>query len=82
MEVYRKQAIRLDELEKDNKKLSKELSDAQALWKETEEQLDELREASSEVAEHKSRAQQVIAQGEDISKLVFGSDCNFARTMR
>lgn len=71
VEVYRKQAIRLDELEKDNRRLSKELLGAQARWKDSEDRLDELREASSEVAEHKSRAEQAIAQSEEILKLVY-----------
>ena len=76
VEVYRKQAIRLDELEKDNRRLSKELLGAQARWKESEDHLDELREASSEVAEHKSRAEQAIAQSEEILKLVYEPNYN------
>lgn len=68
--IYRKQAARLDELEKENRRLAKESQEAVRRWRQTEEELEELREASGEVAELKSRAQQAEAQMEEHNKLV------------
>ena len=69
-EIYRKQAARLDELEKENKRLTKEADSAETRWRKTEEELEELREASSQVAELKSRASIATAKGEEVNKLV------------
>ena len=41
--IYRKQAARLDELEKENKRLAKEAKENENKWKQTEEELEELR---------------------------------------
>ena len=71
-EIYRKQAARLDELERENKRLVKNLSEAERRWMTTEEELEELREANGEVAELKARAEKVDAQNEEIEKLVCG----------
>jgi len=68
--IYRKQAARLDELEKENRRLAKESQEADKRWRHTEEELEELREASGEVAELKSRAQKAEAQMEEFNKLV------------
>ena len=70
-EIYRKQAARLDELERENRRLVKDLSEAEGRWRSTEEELEELREASGEVAELKARAEKVDAKNEEIDKLVF-----------
>ena len=70
-EIYRKQAARLDELERENRRLVKDLSEAEGRWRSTEEELEELREASGEVAELKARAEKVDAKNEEIEKLVF-----------
>ena len=69
-EIYRKQAFRLDELERENKKLSKEVEVAETRWRKTEVQLEELRESSGQVAGLKSRADKVEAKTEEISRLV------------
>ena len=69
-EIYRKQAGRLDELERENKRLAKDLSETEGRWRTTEEELEELREASGEVAELKARAEKVDAKNEEIEKLV------------
>lgn len=45
-EVFQKQSTRIAELEKENKRLEKELADATARWRKTEEQVEDLREAS------------------------------------
>ena len=69
-EIYRKQAARLDELEKENRRLAKEASEAEGRWKSMETELEELREASPEVAELRSRVQKADAKDEEIGKLV------------
>jgi len=75
--IYRKQAARLDELEKENRRLAKEAQEAEKRWRHTEEELEELREASGEVAELKSRAQKAEAQMEEYSKMVCHSFLSF-----
>lgn len=69
-EIYRKQAARLDELEKDNKRLSKEIETSENRWRKTEEELEELRETSGRVAELTTRAEKAAAQSTEITKLV------------
>lgn len=69
-EIYRKQAARLDELERENKRLAKEARESEGRWKRTEEELEELREASGEVAELKARAEKADAKSDEIEKLV------------
>lgn len=68
--IYRKQAARLDELEKENRRLAKESQEADRRWRQTEEELEELREASKDVAELKTRAQKAEAQMEEYNKVV------------
>ncbi|MCJ1294487.1 hypothetical protein MMC34_006045 [Xylographa carneopallida] len=68
-EIYRKQAFRLDELEKENKKLLKEIEISESRWRKTEEELEELREKSGQVAILKSRAEQADAKVEEVHKL-------------
>ena len=68
--IYRKQAARLDELEKENRRLAKDLQDAEKRWRHAEEELEDLREGSGEVAELKSRAQKADSQMEEYQKLV------------
>ena len=69
-EIYRKQTSRLDELEKENRRLGKETQDFEARWKKAEKELEELRESSSEVAELKSRVTKADAKSEEADKLV------------
>ncbi|ERF75498.1 hypothetical protein EPUS_08312 [Endocarpon pusillum Z07020] len=67
-DIYRKQAVRLEELERDNKRLEKEAKDGEARWRRSEEELEELREASGEASALKTQAkkaeeaQSVIAE--------------------
>ncbi|MCJ1479253.1 hypothetical protein MMC13_007938 [Lambiella insularis] len=68
-EIYRKQALRLDELEKENKKLLKEVELADSRWRRTENELEELRENSGQVAELKSRAEKADARVEELNRL-------------
>ncbi|ODH51251.1 hypothetical protein GX48_02680 [Paracoccidioides brasiliensis] len=48
-EVFRKQALRLDELERENKRLEREVEEVGARWKRSEERLEELREVRGEL---------------------------------
>lgn len=47
-DIYRKQAIKIDELEKENRRLAKEAGDAEKRWKKVEEELEDLREAEGD----------------------------------
>jgi hypothetical protein len=47
-DIYRKQAARLEELEKENKRLAKEVAEGEHRWRKSEEELEELREGSVE----------------------------------
>lgn len=69
-EVYRKQSTKIEELEKENKRMEKELEDATARWRKTEDQLEDLREASVDVAELKDKLQKAEEKAADIDTLV------------
>ncbi|KAL3422494.1 hypothetical protein PVAG01_06650 [Phlyctema vagabunda] len=47
-EIYRKQATRIEELEKENKRLAKEAADGEKRWKKAEDQLEDLRDADGD----------------------------------
>ncbi|QSZ33260.1 hypothetical protein DSL72_002848 [Monilinia vaccinii-corymbosi] len=47
-DIYRKQALRIEDLERENKILIKEASDAEKRWRKAEEDLEDLREADGE----------------------------------
>ncbi|RAL64090.1 hypothetical protein DID88_003278 [Monilinia fructigena] len=47
-DIYRKQALRIEDLERENKRLSKEAVDSEKRWKKAEEELEDLREADGE----------------------------------
>lgn len=68
--IYRKQAARLDELEKENRRLAKEAQENERRWRKAEEELEEIREASGEVAQLKARAEKADAQVEEFNKVV------------
>ena len=69
-EVYKKQASRIEDLEKDNKRLEKELEEASGRWRKTEEQLEDLREASVDVAELKDKLEKAEQKAGDVEELV------------
>ena len=71
-EIYRKQASRLEELERENKRLARELEAAETRWRKSEEELEELREGNVKVAELQARAEKADAKNEEITKLVRG----------
>jgi hypothetical protein len=52
-DIYRKQALKIEELERDNKRLAKEASDGERRWKKAEEELEELREAEDDTTSRK-----------------------------
>ena len=54
--IYLKQATRIDELERDNKRLAKEAADAERRWKKAEEELEVLREADGGIVEQGQRS--------------------------
>ena len=69
--VYRTQATQLEELERENKRLAQEAESAGRSLQKTEQELDELREASGQVAELKSKAQKLEVQTEELSNTVW-----------
>ena len=68
--IYRKQAARVDELERENRRLAKEAQENEKRWRKTEDQLEELREASGDVAQLKARAGEADARIEEFNKVV------------
>ncbi|KAJ5683423.1 hypothetical protein N7462_006588 [Penicillium macrosclerotiorum] len=72
-EVFRKQSTKIEELEKDNKRLEKELSEATTRWRKTEDQLEDLREASvdgAELREQLKKAEEKAASLESLKEEV------------
>jgi hypothetical protein len=69
-EVFRKQAARIEELERENKRAERELEDANSRRLKSEEQLEDLREASVEVVQLKDRLDKAEKQVAEIEKLV------------
>lgn len=69
-EIYRKQAFRIDELERENKRLAKEAETSESRWRKIEEEVEELRENSGQVAKLKSQAEKSDAKAEEITRLV------------
>jgi hypothetical protein len=62
-EVYREQAQRIEELERENKRLASEVEENQNRWKKGEEELEELREGRGDVA-------LAVEKGKEADKLV------------
>jgi hypothetical protein len=50
-EIYRKQAARIEELERENRRLAKEATEGEKRWKKAEEELEDLREADGNRSE-------------------------------
>ena len=68
-EIYRKQASRLEELERENKRLEKEATDGEARWRKSEEELEELREANTEAVTLRERVKKGEEAQREIEKL-------------
>lgn len=69
-DIYRKQAIRIEELERENKRLEREATDGESRFRKAEEELEDFREGNGEVVELKARAERAEKKVEDIEKLV------------
>jgi hypothetical protein len=65
-DIYREQAQRIEELERENKKLGNEVEEGKKRWKKGEEELEELREARGDVAV-------AVERGKEADKLVCDS---------
>jgi myosin heavy subunit len=77
-DIYRKQASRLDELERENKRLEKQAREIEARRRQSEEELEGLREASGEVTAFKVQAQKV----EESHLLIIGLKAEIAALQR
>jgi hypothetical protein len=64
-EVYREQQQKIEELEKENKRLASEVEENQGRWKKGEEELEELREGRGDAA-------LAVEKGKEADKLVCG----------
>jgi DNA repair exonuclease SbcCD ATPase subunit len=69
-EVFRRQTARVEELEKENKRLEKEFTAANAGREKAEEELEDLRESSVEVIELKDRLAKAKKQVAELESLV------------
>lgn len=69
-EVYRKQSTRIEELERENKRMEKELEEASGRWRKTEEQLEDLRESTVDTADLKDKLEKAQQKATDIDALV------------
>ena len=69
-EIYRKQAARVEELEKENRRLAKEAKEGASRWRALETELEELRESRSGDLDLRSKADQVGALEQEVAKLV------------
>lgn len=68
-DIYRKQAARLEELEKANKRLEKQATDGESRWRKSEEELEELRESNGETTALREKAKKADAAQKEIEKL-------------
>jgi hypothetical protein len=68
-DIFRKQALKIEELEKENKRLAKEASDGEKRWKKAEEELEDLREAEDDSSKTKAASPVSRSSGE-LEKLV------------
>ncbi|KAJ5701779.1 hypothetical protein N7488_009327 [Penicillium malachiteum] len=68
-EVFRKQSTRIEELEKENKRIEKELGDATTRWRKTEDELEDLREASVDGAELREKLKAAEEKAASIESL-------------
>ncbi|GIJ82979.1 hypothetical protein Asppvi_001496 [Aspergillus pseudoviridinutans] len=68
-ELYRKQSTRIEELEKENKRLEKQLEESTSRWRKTEEQLEDLQEASVDAAELKDKLEKAEQKAAEIDEL-------------
>jgi hypothetical protein len=68
-DIYRKQALRLEELERENRRLEKEAADGESRWRRSEEEVEELREVSGEASALKVQARKAEEAQSEITEL-------------
>jgi hypothetical protein len=70
-DIYRKQALRIEELDRENRRLEREVRDGEVRWRKSEEELEELREASgeSEVFRAQELKRKFDERGKEMQKL-------------
>ena len=73
-EIYRKQASRLEQLEKENRRLQTELDEEEAKRRKIEDEVEELREAKGELAMLREQAQRAGGLEGTLEKLVRRTD--------
>ena len=73
-EIYRKQASRLEQLEKDNRRLQTELGEEETRRRKTEDEVEELREFKSELAMLREQAQRAGGLEGTLEKMVRRAD--------
>ncbi|KAF2028631.1 hypothetical protein EK21DRAFT_101669 [Setomelanomma holmii] len=84
-EVYREQALRIEELEKENKRLASEVEENQSRWKKGEEELEELREGQGDVAlavEKGKEADKLKAEVESLKRQLSQALSQSAKSIR
>jgi hypothetical protein len=84
-EVFRKQSTKIEELEKENKRMEKELLDATTRWRKTEEQVEDLREASvdsGELREQLKKAEEKVSSIESLVCNTVPSDTLISANLR
>lgn len=77
-DIYRKQALRIEELEKENKRLAKEATDGERRWKKAEEELEELREAEDDSTTQTKEPSSSAGSSDELEKLVLISSCVYS----
>lgn len=78
-EVYRRQAARIEELEKENKRLAKEAMEGEKRWKRAEEELEDLREADGDRPAASKGLQAADSVADEVKKLVCCLNCLHSR---
>ncbi|KAI9802645.1 MAG: hypothetical protein M1825_002667 [Sarcosagium campestre] len=68
-DIYRKQALRLDELEKENRRLKDQLNDNEELRRKAEHETEELREAQGDILSSKGLSDKFQGREVDVEKL-------------
>lgn len=64
-DIYRKQVARIEELERENRKLGKDATDAERRWQKAEEQLSDLREGEDDAEGGKGGAAEKLVSRVD-----------------
>lgn len=75
-EIHRRQQAKIEELEKENKRLAKDSSEGERRWKKAEEDLEELRDADTE-SKSKAGASPSPPPSDEVQNLVRYSDSTF-----